>query len=73
MNDIGYIYGYRKCMDMKWLRNLETLRNPSAVKTIHKNHKLASGSNSMIFMNNTASGFLRVSTVTADVSYPCIS
>ena len=58
---------------LKRLRNLETLRNPSTVKIIHKNHKLAFGSNSVIFMNNTASGFLRVSTVPADVSGSYIS
>ena len=55
------------------LRRRILLRLRESAKIIVPGAELAFGSNSVIFMNNTASGFLRVSTVPADVSGSYIS
>ena len=53
----------------KRLRDWETLWTSSTAKLIRKNHKLAFGSNSVIFSHNAVSEILRVSTVSAEVSH----
>ena len=53
----------------KRLRDWETLRTSSTAKFIRKNHKLAFGSNSVIFSHNAVSEILRVSTVSAEVAH----
>ena len=53
----------------KRLRDWETLRTSSTAKFIRKNHKLAFGSNSVIFSHNAVSELLRVYTVSAEVAH----
>ena len=53
----------------KRLRDWETLRTSSTAKFIRKNHKLAFGSNSVIFSHNAVSEILRVYTVSAEVAH----
>ena len=54
----------------KRLRDWETLRTSSTAKFIRKNHKLAFGSDSVIFMNNIVVQHQRKSTVPAEVPGP---
>ena len=56
--------------DRERLRDWNFLRCRSTIKTIHKNHKLAFGSDSVIFMNNIVVQHQRKSTVPAEVPGP---
>ena len=56
--------------DRERLRDWNFLRCRSTIKTIHKNHKLAFGSDSVIFMNNIVVQHQRKSTVPAEVHGP---
>ena len=61
---------YKKIWFRQRLRNPEVLRNNPNANCIHKNHKLAFGSDSVIFMNNASGTFLRTSRISAEADEP---